>query len=63
MVQIEIEVDKLESLFNEGILCATDFRSLNDESKQSIWNLCLTTCVKRLNCHFIKFDHSLHKKL
>ena len=50
-VQIEIGVAMLEALFNKGELCAFDIRCLNCESKQCIWNLCLTSCAKRMRCN------------
>lgn len=48
LVQLEISVKKLESLFNSGDLCAADIRCLNCTSKTCIWNLCLTSCAKRM---------------
>ncbi len=50
VVQLEIEVEKLESLFNNGELCVVDVRPLNRESKNSLWDLCLSSCAKRLQC-------------
>ncbi len=50
VVQIEIEVKKLELLFSNGELCVADVRPLNSQSKSSLWNLCLSACVKRLRC-------------
>jgi hypothetical protein len=55
-VQIEIGVEKLESLFNKGELCVFDFRCLNCESKKCIWNLCLTSCAKRMHCNLLSFE-------
>ena len=49
-VQIEVPVAKLEELFRLGMLCAADLRSLNDVSKRCIWELCLTSCAKKLSC-------------
>ncbi len=51
VVQIEIGVEKLESLFDKGELCAFELRCLNRKSKTCIWNLCLTSCTKNLPCH------------
>jgi len=48
VVQLEIEVDKLEALFNKGELCAADVHCLNSKSKMCIQNLCLTACARRL---------------
>jgi len=47
-IQIDIEKDKLMHLFEQGVLCAADFRCLNVESKQQVSQLCLTSCGKRL---------------
>ena len=55
-VQIEIGIEKLESLFNKGDLCAADIRCLNCESKKCIWNLCLTSCARRMECKLESFD-------
>ena len=56
VVQIEMSVEKLESLFNKGELCATDFRCLNCESKAFIWNLCLTSCARRMQGNLVNCD-------
>ncbi len=45
VVQLEIGIDKLESLFSRGELCATDIRCLNGESKKYLWKLCLSSCL------------------
>lgn len=57
VVQIEIGIEKLESLFNDGELCAADFRCLNCVSKKCVWNLCLTSCAKRMRCNLMPFDN------
>lgn len=44
VVQLEISIDKLESLFSKGELCATEIRCLNGESKRYLWKLCLSAC-------------------
>ncbi|NRB38611.1 MAG: hypothetical protein HRU20_09110 [Pseudomonadales bacterium] len=46
-LQLEIDVDKLESLLDKGELCAADLRCLNSGSKTRLWNLCLSTCARR----------------
>ncbi len=56
LVQIEIEVEKLELLFSKGDLCAVDLRPLNSESKISLWNLCLSSCVKNIQCRVMRID-------
>jgi len=50
VVQIEIEVEKLEILFSNGELCVAEVRPLNRQSKSSLWNLCLSACAKGLHC-------------
>lgn len=50
LVQLEISLKKLETLFNNGDICAADVRCLNCSSKTCIWNLCLTSCAKRMHC-------------
>ncbi len=47
VVQLEVGIEKLESLFAKGELCAADIRCLNCDSKKSIWNLCLKSCARR----------------
>jgi len=47
-IQIEIDQDKLTQLFEQGVLCAADFRCLNNQSKQQVTKLCLTNCAKRM---------------
>ena len=47
-IQLEIDRDKLMSLFEQGVLCAADFRCLNSDSKQQVTELCLNNCSKRL---------------
>ncbi len=56
VVQIEIDLEKLESLFSKGDLCAVDVRPLNSQSKSSLWSLCLSSCVKRLYCKAIHVE-------
>jgi hypothetical protein len=46
VVQVEIGLDKLASLFRQGVLCATEVRCLNDHSKESVWQLCLNNCLQ-----------------
>lgn len=56
VVQIEIKIDKLESLFSKGEICATEIRCLNCESKKCIWSLCLTSCARRMQCNIENFE-------
>ncbi|PIE82752.1 MAG: hypothetical protein CSA09_05540 [Candidatus Contendobacter odensis] len=53
-VQLEIKIEKLKTLFSKGELCAAEFRCLNCESKKCVWDLCLSTCAKKIQ---IKGDH------
>jgi hypothetical protein len=51
VVQLEIDADKLESLFASGALCVADMRCLNATSKASIWKMCLNSCASRARCN------------
>jgi hypothetical protein len=51
VIQLEIGLDKLETLIEKGELCAADVRCLNSASKECIWNLCLCVCARRLQCN------------
>ncbi len=46
MVQLEINLDKLEALFQKGELCAADVRCLNCVSKACIRNMCLNLSAR-----------------
>jgi hypothetical protein len=61
-IQIEIDKDKLLRLFEQGVLCAADFRCLNSESKQQVTKLCLSNCVKRLQKPSCNMPISLYKQ-
>lgn len=52
VVQLEIGIDTLKSLFATGKLCVADLRCLNDASKAAIWALCLSSCANRSHCDF-----------
>jgi len=63
VIQLEISIEKLESLFNKGELCAAEINCLNYESKKCIWNLCLSSCAKRMLCNPASLEaHAYHKK-
>jgi len=47
-IQLEIDKNKLLKLFEQGVICAADFRCLNPTSKQHVMQLCLKNCAKRL---------------
>ncbi|MBB1271508.1 MULTISPECIES: hypothetical protein [Psychromonas] len=61
-IQIEIDKDKLLYLFEQGVLCAADFRCLNGESKQAVSQLCLTNCAKRLQIKTCTIPISVYKQ-
>lgn len=61
-IQIEIDKDKLMHLFEQGVLCAADFRCLNSESKQEVSKLCLTSCSKRLQTIPCTIPISMYKQ-
>lgn len=45
-VQLEIDEGKLAQLFEQGVLCAADFRCLNMLSKKQVTQICLKNCIK-----------------
>lgn len=45
MVRLEMSEKTLKSLLTAGQVCAADFRCLDGESKQCLWQLCLETCA------------------
>ncbi|WP_299791980.1 hypothetical protein [uncultured Shewanella sp.] len=49
-VNISISSKKLAQLIQSGSLCAADFRCLDQESKQTVWQMCLWCCSKRIHC-------------
>ena len=49
-VNVSINTDKVAQLIKEGHLCAADLQCLDRDSKQTIWQLCLWSCQKRLIC-------------
>lgn len=61
-IQIEIDKDKLAHLFEQGVLCAADFRCLNSASKQQVTRLCLTNCAKRLQKTSFEIPILLYKQ-
>lgn len=60
VVQLEIGIDKIESLFNKGELCAAEISCLNCESKKCIWNLCLSLCAKRMACKKVDLKYNAY---
>ena len=54
LIQIEISLEKVEALFSIGELCAADIHCLNCRSKKCIWNICLRSCARKMNCSRIK---------
>lgn len=59
-VQVEISLAKLEQLFQQGELCATELHCLDESSKQAIWNLCLSSCLKRSASNVHPLNLSTH---
>ncbi len=49
-VNLSISTQKLTQLIQSGVLCAADFRCLDQESKQKVWQMCLWCCSKKINC-------------
>jgi len=49
-VNVSISSEKLAELIQSGHLCAADLNCLDAESKQQVWQLCLWSCNKRVNC-------------
>jgi len=49
-VNLSISSQKLAELIRAGHLCAADLNCLDPESKQQVWQLCLWSCNKRVNC-------------
>ena len=59
LIQLEVSLEKLESLFSKGEVCASDVHCLNCESKDCIWSMCLACCADRMNCQLK--DESISK--
>ncbi|MCS6190564.1 hypothetical protein [Shewanella baltica] len=49
-INLSISTHKLAQLIHDGHLCAADFRCLDSQSKQQVWQLCLICCQKRITC-------------
>jgi hypothetical protein len=49
-VNLSISADKLAKLIQSGYLCAADFHCLDQDSKQTVWQLCLLCCSQRVGC-------------
>ncbi len=52
-IQIELSVEKLVELFQQGHLCAGQLRCLTPESKQVVWRLCLEMCGHTACCEAV----------
>ncbi|WOT06998.1 hypothetical protein RGE70_09605 [Shewanella sp. DAU334] len=50
-LNIKISAKKIAELIQQGHLCAADFNCLDADSKQTVWQLCLWCCEKRIHCH------------
>jgi hypothetical protein len=46
-LRIEIAEETLTRLIMAGQVCAADLRCLDCHSKQSLWRLCLKTCINK----------------
>lgn len=44
-VRIEIPLSVMAKILQEKRITASDFRCLDAQSKQEIWNLCLRSCL------------------
>jgi hypothetical protein len=51
LVQLELSLEKLALLFENGLICAAEIRCLTADSKQKISDLCLRSCAKRISCN------------
>nr|WP_240433838.1 hypothetical protein [Shewanella japonica] len=49
-LNISIPLEKMALLIQSGHLCVADFKSLDQQTKQKLWQLCLLSCKKRVNC-------------
>ncbi|ABV87532.1 hypothetical protein [Shewanella pealeana] len=49
-LNISISEAKIAQLIQQGQLCAADFKCLDSETKQAVWQLCLWSCEKRIHC-------------
>jgi hypothetical protein len=61
LVRVEVDADTLNRLLASGQVCAADFRCLDCESKQCIWQLCLINSTGRLKTS--KSGRSAHENL
>ncbi|MEZ9819297.1 hypothetical protein AB4238_01540 [Shewanella sp. 10N.286.45.A1] len=50
-LNISIPQQKIAQLIQQGHLCAADFKCLDSESKNTVWQLCLWCCEKRISCN------------
>lgn len=50
MINIAIDMKKLEALFADGQLCVADVQCLDDQAKAYIWHMCLSVCAKGMRC-------------
>ncbi|AQS36117.1 hypothetical protein Sps_00928 [Shewanella psychrophila] len=49
-INLSISTEKLTQLIQDGVLCAADFRCLDQASKQKVWQMCLWCCSKKIGC-------------
>jgi len=55
-INLSISPHKLAQLIQDGHLCAAEFRCLDSQSKQQVWQLCLICCQKRITCQQCTFS-------
>ncbi len=49
-INVSIDSNKVAQLIRAGHLCAADLHCLDKSSKQTLWQLCLWSCQKRIGC-------------
>ncbi|MCL1065695.1 hypothetical protein L2735_02590 [Shewanella olleyana] len=50
-LNISIPLDKMAALIQAGHLCVADVKSLDNETKKKLWQLCLMSCKQRVHCY------------
>ncbi len=46
-IRIEIDADIFARLLSRAEICASEIRSLDQDSKHTIWRVCLESCCSR----------------
>ena len=47
-IRLELDIHTLRRLLGSGLLCASDVRCLDCDSKHCVWKLCLQTLSKNI---------------